>query len=97
MRIGNLSTTTPHVRRLIGKPISEKIKYYWDFAWNEAPELMFTSTFGIFGFGSLVYYISIKDEAAPPKNFREITIYRPDDPRVEHIRKDHTVKMQGLI
>ncbi|KAG5875689.1 hypothetical protein JTB14_023968 [Gonioctena quinquepunctata] len=58
--------------------------------WNEIPEVIGSSFFGVFGLGLTAFsvYCYYAKDGDNRKYKEHYTVYRHDDPRVDKIRKD---------
>ncbi|CAL1687313.1 unnamed protein product [Lasius platythorax] len=73
---------------LRGSSLATKVKYFWRKGWTEIPVITGGSFFMVAGLamaGYAWYYSSTHDMT--PKYYRTQRIYRPDDPRVQTIRR----------
>ncbi|XP_031840498.1 uncharacterized protein LOC116430461 [Nomia melanderi] len=90
MRILRTPLFDADLKRIWGASLRDKIAHFWRKGWNEIPEIMFTTPIALASIVAVLYLrftTTVYDR--PPKFYRKITIYRPDDPRVANIRKDN--------
>ncbi|XP_076245746.1 uncharacterized protein LOC143186152 [Calliopsis andreniformis] len=93
MRFLRQSIHTEHLKKLYGEPIGTKIKYFWRKGWDEIPELMIFMPI-VIGASVAAGFIlrEMANDTKVPKYYNNITIYRPNNPRVATITKDETLK-----
>ncbi|XP_076622918.1 NADH dehydrogenase [ubiquinone] 1 alpha subcomplex subunit 3 [Colletes latitarsis] len=93
VRILSQSIFAADYRKLYGQPLGKKIKYFWKKSWDEIPEYLAATPImaATVVLGGIIMNLICTDKR-PMKYYNEITIFRPDDPRVARIRKDETLR-----
>ncbi|XP_076649879.1 uncharacterized protein LOC143357348 [Halictus rubicundus] len=97
MKINNLHTLTDTFKILYGKPVGYQIKYYWKASWKTMPELMCLGIMAVSSCALLFYCAKKRLGDREPRYYRDITIFRPDDPRVPRIRRDNIILLQRVV
>ncbi|XP_003708498.1 uncharacterized protein LOC100876711 [Megachile rotundata] len=85
------------LRKIYGQPFGYQVKYLWRKGWEEIPEIMVFVPPTIVGLFGLVWLVRAQLEEAKrlPRYFDDITIFRPNDPKVARIRTDDRLSIES--